>query len=524
MSPLAIINDNLLVFSVIFISLLFMMLILLIWVSIKLDALKKELIAKSNDLSAKDTLLTQLTANIEQYKATISKLHDYQLQHVGKINEQVATVNFLQKQKNDLDMQVSKLTTDFYKLQEEKNNLAIQYAQLKIAFDNSQKFDDRLNETLTKVKQELELHSEKITSLNTQSLKLQNAETLTTLLTPLNKEFKEFKEEISKTRSSSIEQSTTLNNHITTLVEAQKLLSAKAEDLTNALSNNKKMQGMWGELILEKVLEASGLRKNQEYFREVSYKDDENNNKRPDAIIKLPNNHELIIDAKCSLNDFVSYCSAKDDSSRSACLKRLRQAVINHIDTLSGRKYPELDKLNSPSLVFMFIPAEGPLAAILQVDSSILTYALNKHIALTTPSTLLSSLAIAKQLWDLENHNKDVKLLISQIQKIYDKLCGFLENFTKVGSSIEKARLAYTNATKQLCTGTGNLVYLGNNLNERINSNKKLPEELLNYASIKTITSKVTEGKDEVFEGDLVANIEDNREDNLKGKTEEDNN
>lgn len=448
---------------------------------------------KDKEISTLNIDISNLKNEITNLKNTIDTHQKNEIESTKIISELRTTTNHQNSEIETLQQKLTNSNQAFANLQNEYNSLTVKFSSLSVEHSQTEKLEERLNKSLEHVKNELQLQSNKFLTQNAQDLKKQNCESLTTILNPLDKRIKEFKEEIQKTREDSLKQSTSLNTHIKDLLTAQNELSQQALNLTNALKNNKKHQGMWGELILEKVLESSGLRNHFEFSREVACKDDENNIKRPDAIVYLPNNKELIIDAKCSLNDYVQFCNSEDNKDQENALKRLTEALKNHIDTLSDRKYPQLNKFNSPNLVFMFVPAEGPLIAALNQDPNIISYALKKHVALTTPSTLLSSLTIAKELWDLEESNKHSKELIKKIEKIYNKLCLFLESFTKVGSSIEKANLAFTQATKQLCAGTGNLVSLGSSLNDQLHSTKIIPSQLLNFANIQSIALKAPE-------------------------------
>lgn len=448
---------------------------------------------KDKEISTLNIDISNLKNEITNLKNTIDTHQKNEIESTKIISELRTTTNHQNSEIETLQQKLTNSNQAFANLQNEYNSLTVKFSSLSVEHSQTEKLEERLNKSLEHVKNELQLQSNKILTQNAQTLKNQNSESLTSILTPLNDSFKEFKKEIQKSREDSLKQSTSLNTHIEHLMTAQNELSQQALNLTNALKNNKKHQGMWGELILEKVLESSGLRNHYEFAREVACKDDDNNIKRPDAIVFLPNNRELIIDAKCSLNDYVLFCNSENNNDQENALKRLTSALKNHIDTLSERKYPQLNKFNSPNLVFMFIPAEGPLIAALNEDPNIISYALKKHVAITTPSTLLSSLTIAKELWDLEESNKHSKELIKKIEKIYVKLCLFLESFSKVGNNLDKASQSFTQATKQLCTGSGNLVSLGSSLNEQLNSNKLIPSELLNFAKIQDISMQAPE-------------------------------
>lgn len=408
-----------------------------------------------------------------------------------KINEQIGALSKAQTTSDLYHGMSENLQKEIKAQRDENDNLKQTISELKNEASKSQlrldearmhaeNLEKALQEAMANFKTEIAAISKNIVFEGTKNLNEQNKQSMENLLDPLNKKFIEFKEEIQKTRDTSIKNQTSLSAQIINLQEAQIKLGDEANKLSRALHDQKKTQGMWGELVLEKVLEASGLRKNIEYEREVVLKNDEQANQRPDAIIRLPNNRELIIDAKCSLNDFINYVNSDDPALKDNAVQLHVQAIKRHIKTLSERYYPKLQALNSPNLVFMFIPSEGPFEVAIENDPSIIDYALKLHIAITTPSTLLSSLAIAKELWELENRNKKTEDLINRIQKIYDKLRCFLENFVKVGNSISIAQNSFEEAKKQLCLGKGNLVSQGKAIAQMLNAEKNFPQELLN--------------------------------------------
>lgn len=405
-------------------------------------------------------------------------------EQIGDLSKAQTTSDLYHAMSENLQKEIKAQRSENDSLKQIISDLKTEASKSQLRLDearmHAENLEKSLHEAMENFKIEIASISKNIVFEGTKNLNEENKISMENLLNPLNQKFVEFKEEIQKTRDTSIKNQTSLSAQIINLQEAQLKLGDEANKLSRALHDQKKTQGMWGELVLEKVLESAGLRKGLEYRREVSLKNDEDASQRPDAIVSLPNNRELIIDAKCSLNDFINYINSDDKTAKEEAIKLHVQAIKRHISTLSSRYYSKLPALNSPNLVFMFIPSEGPFEAALENDPSIIEFALKQHIAITTPSTLLSSLAIAKELWELENHNENTKILIKKIQKIYDKLRCFLENFVKVGNSISLAQNAYDDAKKQLCLGKANLVSQGKDIAQILNSEKNFPQELLN--------------------------------------------
>ena len=219
------------------------------------------------------------------------------------------------------------------------------------------------------------------------------------------------------------------------------------------MKGNKKIQWTWGELVLERILELSGLRKWIEYEREVYFKDEEKGYK-PDVIINLPNNKNIIIDAKTSLNDYTEYIKTEDKTFLSKHVKNLK----NNIDILATKKYENLKGVNSLDFVFMFIPIENALTSALEHDVTLFEYAFKKRVILVSPTTLLVSLRAIESSWRFERQAKNIEEVVKTAESLYDKLRLFLEEFDKVGSFIKKSQESFDNAKNKLMIGRGNVL------------------------------------------------------------------
>ena len=254
-------------------------------------------------------------------------------------------------------------------------------------------------------------------------------------------------------------------------------LSDDAENLTKALKGEKKLQGNWGELVLERVLEMSGLRKGIEYEREVSLKNDENKTYRPDVIVHLPNKRDIIIDSKVSLNDYSEYI--KDNNEKA--LKRHIEAIKKHIDTLAEKNYENLNGVNSLDFIFMFVPIENALNLALE-NSDLFEYAFKKRVILVSPSTLLISLRAIEASWRYEKQAENIKEVIKSAENLYDKVRGFLEDFEKIGKSLDTAKDTYEKAKNKLSTGRGNVLRQIDILKQKagIKPKKEIKEEKWN--------------------------------------------
>lgn len=291
----------------------------------------------------------------------------------------------------------------------------------------------------------------------------QNQENLGNLLNPLKEKFGEFQQKVESLEKDGITGRTELKSQIEQLRTLNERLSQDANSLVTALKGSSKTQGDWGEFVLESILESSGLRKGHEYRVQESFlREDriENGQKRArlDVIIDLPENRNLVIDSKVSLNDYSDYCAAEDDPARQAALTRHLNSVRNHIRDLARRDYHALYQLNSLDCVIMFVPIEPAFMLALATDGKLWLEAWDKNVLLVSPSTLLFVLRTVSQLWRQEQQKSNLQEIVRKGSDLYDKLASFAEDLSKVGKSLDNARDSYEEAWKKLATGRGNAI------------------------------------------------------------------
>ncbi|MBK5519205.1 DNA recombination protein RmuC [Pseudomonas sp. TH10] len=300
---------------------------------------------------------------------------------------------------------------------------------------------------------------------------------------------KGFRSRIEDIHTKDAEQRVELRTELKNLQSLNKDITDQAEKLTTALRGQKKVQGNWGELMLENVLDNSGLRLGTDYKREVSFNTDDGR-QRPDAIVYLPQNKHLIIDAKTSLVAYTDYINAEDDLIRAQALAAHTSAVRDRINELADRDYHRLAGLNSPEVVIMFIPIESAYVEALRHDESLFQRAIERNVLVATPTTLLTSLKIVKQLWSFEDRNKHTAELANRAQRFYEKLHGFLTSMQAVGNQLDKAKETYDKALGQLYTGKGNLIKQASEFKELgVSVQKELPAELLERANLELESS-----------------------------------
>ncbi|AFL68775.1 DNA recombination protein RmuC [Sulfurospirillum barnesii] len=346
------------------------------------------------------------------------------------------------------------------------------------------KFDlDEQGKTLElKLNAIMETHLER----KLQKLDATSTKSLETLLKPFKENLDTFKKSVESSQESSIKKFAELSKEIELVARAGMNISKEAENLTKALKGKKQAQGSWGEMILESVLEYSGLIKGVHYETQESYKDEEGRTKRPDVVIKLPQERTIIIDSKVSLNSYDELIRAQSDEEKSIASKALSLAFREHIDTLDSKDYAHY-KQGTLQYVFMFVPIEGAFSVAIHEDPKLYEYALRKHIAIVNPSTLTVSLRTIYLYWQSEQSSTLASKLFEEAGKMYDKMVGFAESFKRVGSQLQTLNNSYDNAHKQLSEGSGNILGRVENLKRLgAKATKNLKDAKIEYQDFST--------------------------------------
>ena len=299
--------------------------------------------------------------------------------------------------------------------------------------------------------------SNEILEAKTKSLQESSQLSLSAVMNPFQQSIDTFKREVQEIHHRETTQQGELRKELESLKALNQQITTEAHELSTALRGQKKLQGNWGELVLENVLDRSGLQLGKDYLREVSITTEEGR-QRPDAVVYLPQGKHLIIDAKVSLNAYTRYVNAEDELERKQALKEHVQAVASRIRELADRDYYKLPGLNSPDMVFMFIPIESAFVEALKADETLFQQAIENNVLVATPTTLLTSLNIVRQLWRYEDQNKHTAALASRAEAVFKKLNTFLASFEKIKKGLETATEAYVKAEGQLVSGKGNLV------------------------------------------------------------------
>jgi DNA recombination protein RmuC len=329
------------------------------------------------------------------------------------------------------------------------------------------------------LKEEFSLLATKIFEGNSKDFSKLSQENLSAIIKPMESQINEFKKEINVLYNDESKDRAMLKQEIISLKELNQQISQDAITLTNALKGGKKQQGVWGEMILEKVLESSGLRKGIEYTREVALRNDDGKNYRPDVLVHLPDKRDLIIDAKTSLNAYERFISAEHSKTKELYLSEHIKAIRSHIKDLSSKNYEKLLGINSLDFIFMFVPIEGALALALENDPTLYDDAFKKQILLVGPTTLLIGLRAIENVWKYEKQNQNAKEIAKRAGALYDKFVNFSDDMVKISKQFDTLQGTFETAKRRLSDGKGNIVKQVEQLKELgAKTSKKIPIEI----------------------------------------------
>jgi DNA recombination protein RmuC len=311
----------------------------------------------------------------------------------------------------------------------------------------------------------------------------ENKQGLETLLAPLREKLGEFQLKVEQTYDKESRERLTLQGEIKRLAELNEQISEDAVNLTRALKGDAKTQGMWGEFVLEKLLESSGLRSNEEYVVQKAFQNADDRKSRPDVVINLPDKRHIVIDSKVSLTAYERYVSAEEDADRELALRQHLASVRTHVMELSGKSYQNLYGLESLDFVLMFVAVESASMLAMQSERGLFLDALRKNVLIVSPSSLIGVLRTIAHIWRQEYQNRNAKELARQCAALYDKFVGFVEDLEDIGRKLAATQQSYEDAKGKLSTGRGNLIRQA----ERIRSlgvkpTKALPPELVEQA------------------------------------------
>ncbi len=385
-------------------------------------------------------------------------------------------------------VRVPTLEADLVKANDEIKNLSVQVSRLTATLEAERKQSPEklqlLNDAREQLTNQFKSLAGEILEDKSKRFTEQNKTNIGELLGPLKTQLNEFKAKVEDIHLEDTKQQATLKAELNQLKDLNRQITEEAHGLATALKGQSKMQGNWGEMVLENILDRSGLRSGKEYRREVSF-NTEMGRSRPDVIIYLPQEKHLVIDSKVSLNAYTRYVNAEGEVERQLALKEHVAAISSRIKELSDRNYFELPGLNSPEMVFMFIPIESAFVEALRADETLFQKAIEQNVLVATPTTLLTSLNIVRQLWRFEEQNAHTAELADRAAKVYKKLNTFLGSMEGVGKQLDKAKDSFNTAMSQLYSGKDNLIKQANDFKKLgVAVKETFPENLLAKAEL----------------------------------------
>jgi DNA recombination protein RmuC len=421
------------------------------------------------------------SANSKSEKASLEEKINGFLAQIEQLKQQFQT------ERTQWEHQLRENITEKENIRTEKDALAIQLSKKEVDFDNllernrEQKQEvEQLQEKFTK---EFENLANKILEEKTTKFTEQNKENLKNILSPLQDKIQLFEKKVEDTHKESIDYHAALRQQILGLKEMNAQMSKETLNLTKALKGDSKMQGNWGELILERVLEKSGLEKGREYEVQQSFVTEEGNRVQPDVVINLPDGKKMIVDSKVTLTAYERFINEEDEDNKAQYLKEHVIALKRHVDQLAEKNYQDLYKIESPDFVLLFVPIEPAFALALNEDSTLYNKAFEKNIVIVTPSTLLATLRTIDSMWTNQKQQENAYEIARQAGALYDKFEGFVSDLIKIGKRMDEAKAEYGNAMNKLVEGKGNLITSVEKLKKMgAKAKKSLPESVINRA------------------------------------------
>ena len=450
--------------------------ILYIILAFILGAVLAYFILKSSSVSRKS--YEELQQNFNQKEADLNRI-------IAEISaENKAQLQKIAEQQELNERQNSEIKD----LQSDKNQLIGLKSQLAAQNESLQQLLDSQKEEIVKIQEEAKLQFENLANkiLEEKTLKFteQNQQNLKNILNPLQEKITDFEKKVENTHKESIDYHAALRQQILGLKEMNLQMSKETLNLTKALKGDSKIQGNWGELVLERVLEKSGLEKGREYEIQKSFTTEEGNRVQPDVIINLPDGKKMIIDSKVSLTAYEKYINEEDDEQKSSFLKEHVNSLKKHVEQLGSKNYQHLYQMESPDFVLLFIPIEPAFAIALNEDTQLYNKAFERNIVIVTPSTLLATLRTIDSMWTNQKQQENAYEIARQAGALYDKFDGFVTDLVKIGKKMDEAKTEYEGAMNKLVDGKGNLITSVQKLKIMgAKAKKSLPDAILNRAN-----------------------------------------
>jgi DNA recombination protein RmuC len=398
----------------------------------------------------------------------------------GNLRASVERISILQQQLDELKVELSQKERSLIEL---TGQLSARENELKNLGSRLQEQKQEMLEIREKFNIEFRNLANEILEEKSKKFTEQNKTNLDELLKPLGEKIKDFEKKVEETYDKEAQQRFSLKEEVKRLAELNQQISKEASSLTKALKGESKTQGNWGEVILESILERTGLRKGQEYTIQDSYTATDNRRYQSDVIVHYPGERSIVIDSKVTLTAYDNYINAEDDQSREAALKSHVTSVKNHINELASKNYQDIPEIKTLDFVVMFMPVEPAYLLAIQNEPQLWSYAYEKRILLISPTNLIAVLKMIESLWKQEYQNRNVFEIARQGGELYDKFVGLIDDLIDIGNKLKQTQNSYEASMNKLSSGKGNLVKRAQDLHKLgVKTKKTLPENLLNRA------------------------------------------
>jgi DNA recombination protein RmuC len=382
----------------------------------------------------------------------------------------------LLKEKEELLLQIQQLRTENGIQGQQLARAEADFGNLQEKLDSQKKEMENLQQKFTT---EFESIAAKILKQNTVEFSVSNQKSITELLSPLKEKIQVFEKKVEDTYEKGLKDQTDLKAELKKLHDLNLKISDEANNLTKALKGDVKKQGNWGEVILERILERSGLTEGREYTKQESVLSENGQRFQPDVVIHLPDSKHIVVDSKVSLVAYERLVNADLEKDRAAYVKEHLQSVRSHIKILSEKHYQHSPNFNSPDFVLLFVPIESSFSIAVQEDQDLFSYAWDNKVVIVSPSTLLATLRTIASIWQQENQTRNALEIARQSGALYDKFVSFISDMESIGKSLESTRKTYDQATNKLYSGSGNLVKRAENIRKLgAKTTKELPSEM----------------------------------------------
>ena len=421
----------------------------------------------------------RFTQQLEQRDEELREAHQAQLTLQG----QLGSLNQKAEQLTSLQEDYRSLQKEFRELQESQSSLRARFESQSTSLEDlkvaHQEKVALLENTEQRLQTQFENLANKIFDAKSESYQKQNKQGLDAILSPLKEQIDGFRKQVSDQYVKEGQERASLKTEILGLKELNQKITEEASALTMALKGSSKTQGNWGEVVLERILKESGLREGHEFETQVSARNEAGKLQQPDVVVHLPDDKDVVVDAKVSLAAYERYFNSDDEAVRERCLSEHVTSIRNHIKGLGSKDYHELKALRTLDYVLMFIPIESAFLLAIDKDPELVNLALNNNIMLVSPTNLLVALRTINNIWQYEYQNQNAQKIATNAAKLYDKFVGFVADMEKIGKSIEGAQKNYDGAINKLSQGRGNLVRQVEQFRELgVQPSKRLPQEL----------------------------------------------